>query len=238
MTSPSSWSPYNIISQVPSYSLFYREVTSAPWMQTALMTHTSSSQSISVILSPSTSSTRWSPPHDDQQGSLPSCSSTTFCHLSSWRRPTASTTSTSSTTSEQSYGLLMLILMMIIMVKMIMLMPLTRFAVVGTIVNFLLTGTILVLIQVFTILFLTILQLLFGLGEGFHNSIFNFSCDVTYLVLGVHTGFRRQFTVLLILTHLVLGPNSSRRLPPAMFLINCSIHNSFDVSNNKLFVDF
>ena len=50
MTSPSSWSRYNIISQVPSYSLFYREVTSAPWMQTALMTHTSSSQSISVIL--------------------------------------------------------------------------------------------------------------------------------------------------------------------------------------------
>ena len=50
MTSPSSWSPCNIISQVPSYSLFYREVTSAPWMQTALMTHTSSSQSISVIL--------------------------------------------------------------------------------------------------------------------------------------------------------------------------------------------
>ena len=127
---------------------------------------------------------------------------------------------------------------MIMMVKMIMLMPLTRFAVVGTIVNFLLTGTILVLIQVFTILFLTILQLLFGLDEGFHNSVFNFSCDVTYLVLGVNTGFRRQFTVLLILTHLVLGPNSSRRLPPAMFLIDCSIHNSFDVSNNKLFVAF
>ena len=78
--------------------------------------------------------------------------------------------------------------MLIMMVKMIMLMPLTRFAVVGTIVNFLLTGTILVLIQVFTILFtllvLTILQLLFGLDEGFHNSIFNFSCDVTYLVMG------------------------------------------------------
>ena len=51
--------------------------------------------------------------HDDQQGSLPSCSSTTFCHLSSWRRPTASTTSTSSTTSEQSYGLLMMILILV-----------------------------------------------------------------------------------------------------------------------------
>ena len=205
MTSPSSWSRYNIISQVPSYSLFYREVTSAPWMQTALMTHTSSSQSISVILSPSTSSTRWSPPHDDQQGSLPSCSSTTFCHLSSWKRPTASTTSTSSTTSEQSYGLLMMILILVSddddkcdnddndgendNVKM----PLTRFAVVGTIVNFLLTGTILVLIQVFTILFLTILQLLFGLDEGFHNSIFNFSCDVTYLVLGQVSGGNLQF---------------------------------------------
>ena len=136
----------------------------------------------------------------------------------------------------------MLILMMIMMVQMIMLMPLTRFAVVGTIVNFLLTGTILVLIQVYTILFtllvLTIVQLLFGLDEGFHNSVFNFSCDVTYLVLGVNTGFRRQFTVLLILTHLVLGPNSSRRLPPAMFLIDCSIHNSCDVSKNKLFVAF
>ena len=72
-------------------------------------------------------------------------------------------------------------------------MPLTRFAVVGTIVNFLLTGTILVLIQVFTILFLTILQLLFGLDEGFHNSIFNFSCDVTYLVLGQVSGGNLQF---------------------------------------------
>ena len=76
-------------------------------------------------------------------------------------------------------------------------MPLTRFAVVGTIVNFLLTGTILVLIQVFTILFtllvLTILQLLFGLGEGFHNSIFNFSCDVTYLVLGQVSEGNLQF---------------------------------------------
>ena len=197
--------------------------------------------------SPSTSSTRWSPPHDDQQGSLPSCSSTTFCHLSSWRRPTASTTSTSSTTSEQSYGLLMMILILVSddddkcdnddndgendnvnathQVRRCrhhcQLPPHRNHPCLDT---------------------------------GFHNSLFNnfttfiwswwrFSqfyiqfflwCDI----FGLGSGFRRQFTVLLILTHLVLGPISSRRLPPAMFLIDCSIHNSFDVSNNKLFVAF
>ena len=47
-----------------------------------------------------TSSLSWSPP-----GSRRSCSSTTYCLRSSWKRPTVFTTSTSSTTSEQSFGI-------------------------------------------------------------------------------------------------------------------------------------
>ena len=232
MTSPSSWSRYNIISQVPSYSLFYREVTSAPWMQTALMTHTSSSQSISVILftvyiiNTSWWSTRFTPELFFYYLLPPIILEAAYClhNKHFFDNIRAILWSVDVDFNDDNYGENVNATHQVRRCRHHCQLPPHR--------NHpcLDTGFHNSLFNNFTTFIWSY--------EGFHNSIFNFSCDVTYLVLGVNTGFRRQFTVLLILTHLVLGPNSSRRLPPAMFLIDCSIHNSFDVSNNKLFVAF